>query len=75
MIVEDYTDQTPMPFGKHIGKALANCPADYLLWLWETSGNGERLSNAKLAKYIRENIEALRMETIAAKQRKRYERE
>ena len=31
--IEVFTDNTLMPFGKHRGKAMANIPAAYLLWL------------------------------------------
>lgn len=74
MICNEYDDKTPMPFGKHIGTSLANVPADYLIYLWDTSAQGERLSNAKLAKYIKDNLSGLKMEVIAQKQRRRYER-
>jgi hypothetical protein len=29
------TDQSPMPFGTHIGKPMEKVPASYLLWLWD----------------------------------------
>lgn len=74
MISEPYNDKTPMPFGAHIGKALANVPAKYLLWLYETSENGVRLSDKKLSKYIQENLEALKMEAAAEKQRQSVQR-
>lgn len=73
-IVEDYTDKTPMPFGKFIGKPLANIEASYLIWLYETSENGKRLSNAKLAKYIQDNLSGLRIEAASEKQKKYFER-
>lgn len=69
-----YNDSTLMPFGKFKGIALANVEPQYLLWLYDTSEQGKRLSDAKLAKYISENIEALRMEMVKAKQQKFYER-
>lgn len=72
--VENYTDETLMPFGKHMGIKLANVPAEYLMWLYDSSEQGKRLSDSKLAKYILENIEALRMEMVKAKQQKFYER-
>ena len=30
---DDYTDQTPMPWGVHKGKPMAEVPASYLDWL------------------------------------------
>lgn len=31
--MEKLTDNSPMPWGKHKGTAMANVPAHYLLWL------------------------------------------
>lgn len=73
-VVSEYTDATLMPFGKFKGTALANVDSSYLLWLWDTSEQGKRLSDAKLAKYISENVEALKMEVLSEKQQKRYEK-
>lgn len=30
-----YTDETPMPFGKHKGTPLKDVPPSYLLWLYD----------------------------------------
>ena len=73
-IANDYTDKMPMPFGKYVGKPLADVPASYLIWLYDTSEKGKRLSDKKLSKYIEDNMQALQMEVIAEKQRKYYER-
>lgn len=35
-------DTSLMPFGKHKGKALANVPNDYLLWLWDNFNAKDR---------------------------------
>lgn len=32
--MEDYNDETIMPFGKHKGEKLVDVPDDYLLWFW-----------------------------------------
>ncbi len=69
-----YHDKTLMPFGKYSGKELANVPASYLTWLWDNSEQGERLSDKKLAAYIKENLHGLKIEVEAEKQRKKYER-
>lgn len=52
-----YTDQSVMPFGKHKGLKLANVPAHYLIWLYESN-----MKDGPLKDYIKENLEALRME-------------
>lgn len=53
-----YTDETPMPFGKHKGEKLANVPASYLLWLY---CKGE-LKPGALRDYIDENMDEIRQE-------------
>lgn len=62
-----YTDQDPMPFGKHKGKALANVPSDYLIWL-----STQSIDWPRLRKYIEDNMEALKLE--ANKAAKNYRR-
>lgn len=52
-----FTDTTPMPFGMHKGKALANVPADYFIYLYDNN-----LQPGKLRDYIEENLTALRQE-------------
>lgn len=51
------TDTTLMPFGKHKGVALANVPAQYLLWLYK-----EGKCFGELRKYIESNMAVLQME-------------
>lgn len=46
-----------MPFGMHKGKALANVPAKYLLYLYN---NG--VDHSQLKKYIEANMDALQKE-------------
>ncbi len=70
-----YNDKTPMPFGKHRGVLLGNVEPSYLLWLWDSSEQGGRLSDKKLAAYIKDNLQGLKMEIEAKKQRNRYERQ
>lgn len=50
-------DESPMPYGKHEGKAMIDVPADYLLWLYDN----DRCSGSVKA-YIEECIDALRKE-------------
>lgn len=57
----NWDDETIMPFGAHKGKALANVPADYLLWAFK---QGWSSYNARmLYAYIKENMDALKLET------------
>ena len=60
-----YTDQTPMPFGKHKGKCLANVPADYLLYLYDSG-----LDGGPLRRYIDDNLDALRIEDEEREEKK-----
>jgi uncharacterized protein (DUF3820 family) len=55
-----FTDNTPMPFGKYKDKALANVPAEYLLWLLSDN----YISDGLLKDYIVENKEQLTKEVI-----------
>lgn len=52
-----YTDETRMPFGMHKGKALANVPAKYLLYLYNNN-----LDHVSLRQYIEANMDALKKE-------------
>lgn len=56
-----YTDNTPMPFGKHKGKAMVNVPAKYLLILLDMGCNIGKDAD-KVKRYILDNIEVLRKE-------------
>lgn len=50
------TDKSPMPYGKkHSGTALANVPASYLLWCWESGPNVPE----NLMDYIQDNYDLL----------------
>ena len=58
------TDESPMPFGLHEGKAMANVPADYLLFLWEKNSNKRTYGKmSDVLVYINDNLDALRKET------------
>ena len=72
--MDAYTDKTPIFFGKHKGTKLANVPANYLLWLFDTSEQGTRMFDQKLAAYIKANLQCLKMESISEKQRRKYEK-
>ncbi len=50
-------DNTPMPFGEHKGKKLANVPADYLIWLYRKG------TIIGLMRYIEENEDVLLQES------------
>jgi uncharacterized protein (DUF3820 family) len=56
------TDATPIPFGKYKGKAMANVPAIYLLWLYD---NG--CSHEGVKRYIINNLDGLRKEAANVK--------
>ena len=53
-----YTDTTIMSFGKFKGRALANVPANYLLYLYDN----RMISNQALLLYVERNMDALRKE-------------
>ena len=46
-----------MPIGKHLGKAMANIPAVYLLWLFNAG-----CDHAGIRQYIMDNMEGLKAE-------------
>ena len=58
------TDNDPMPFGMHQGKAMANVPDQYLIWFWGENCDelrkgqvrGDKLS---VMTYIEESFEDL----------------
>jgi len=50
-------DNDIMPFGQHKGKAMANVPPEYLLFLYET---GKMYGQVK--DYIAENLETIKTE-------------
>lgn len=55
--MEELTDESIMPFGKHKGTKLANVPADYLLFYYQNY----KLS-ATLKKYIEDNMDSIKQE-------------
>lgn len=57
------TDNSPMPFGKHKGQALANVPASHLLWLYTQ----REFSHAALKEYIADNLDVLHTQAQAEK--------
>lgn len=57
MTMNKLTDNTPMPYGKHKGTAMANVPAGYLLWLLES---GKCFCGVK--EYVIDNLDVLRQE-------------
>lgn len=54
-------DESIMPFGKHKGEKLANVPAKYLLWLYDTGCNSGT-SHEELKAYIEDNMDVLKQE-------------
>lgn len=55
--MEELTDESIMPFGKHKGTKLANVPADYLLFCYQ---NYKLI--APLKKYIEDNMDSIKQE-------------
>lgn len=53
-----FTDETPMPWGKHKGDKLADVPDSYLLWILDNPAI-DRQRNAALFAYIEENLDAI----------------
>lgn len=56
------SDASPMPWGEHKGKPMANVPSDYLHFVWH---NGPKLKDdrtSNVAAYIRRCLPALRKE-------------
>jgi len=60
--MENFTDTNTMPFGKHMGKAMSNVPAIYLLWLYHKGCTHEGVR-----KYIINNLEGLKKEQSLVK--------
>lgn len=48
------TDNSRMPFGKHKNEKMANVPANYLLWLYESNK-----CNKEVREYIEDNMDIL----------------
>jgi hypothetical protein len=61
---EAFKDDDLITFGKHMGTAMKDVPASYLLWLWENGMWRETLSNRSdpVRLYIIENFHALETE-------------
>jgi hypothetical protein len=58
-IMDTLQDNSPMPFGKHKGEPMRDVPASYLFYLWS---NGMDKEDKPVANYIRENLDAFKME-------------
>lgn len=62
-----FTDNSIMPFGIHKGKALANVPNDYLLFLHDRGKMGQ------LETYIKDNYDAI-YQNAMAERRKHFDK-
>ena len=51
------SDNDPMPYGKYQGTAMANVPADYLIWCYE---NGKCREDVR--RYVKNNLDVLQNE-------------
>lgn len=56
------TDKDLISFGKHKGTALANVPADYLLYIYDFNN-----LNQDLRDYIKRNLDVLKAEVARNK--------
>lgn len=59
------TDESLMPFGKFKGRALANVPAHYLLWVYENVPN----LGVSFKAYLQSNMDAIKQEIRNSKLR------
>ncbi|WP_126244360.1 putative quorum-sensing-regulated virulence factor [Chitinophaga rhizosphaerae] len=57
-----FTDRDLMPFGKHRGKAMANVPAPYLLYLLNAG-----IDHPGVKGYILDNLDILNKEAAKVK--------
>ena len=55
-------DTDLMPFGIHKGKAMANVPADYLMFIYRVTYNNQPYERFPVSIYIHENLDALKLE-------------
>ena len=53
-------DDSPMPFGKHKDRKLADVPAGYFLWLWEQEWFQYKFPD--LHTYVKQNMNVLQAE-------------
>ncbi|MGE7777360.1 putative quorum-sensing-regulated virulence factor [Chitinophaga sp. NPDC101104] len=60
--MQAFTDRDIMPFGKHRGKAMANIPAPYLLYLFNVG-----VDHPGVKGYINANLDVLRAEAAKIK--------
>lgn len=58
MFITPFTDSDIMPFGQHKGKAMANIPAVYLLYIY----NKGWVQHEGVKKYIVNNLDDLQKE-------------
>lgn len=58
---EEITDDTPMYFGKHKGKRMADVPPEYLWWAWEGANGPQHhaLPSSTVHKFIVKNWKRL----------------
>jgi hypothetical protein len=61
-------DDSPMPWGIHRGKAMANVPADYLLWAYENEKCDRPVKD-----YVSYNLDVIKQQAADIKKRRRYD--
>jgi uncharacterized protein (DUF3820 family) len=57
----ELSDTDKMPFGMHKDKPMSDVPASYFHYLWN-SGKSHELKICPVARYIKRNMDALKME-------------
>lgn len=60
--MQELTDNSSMPFGAHKGKAMANVPASYLLFLWKQVFRERPDPSSNVSMYINRNLDDLEQE-------------
>lgn len=65
MTQKKLTDEDPMMFGKHKGTAMANVPADYLLYLYHNN-----LPDGNVRDYIEDNLDSIQQESANLQSKK-----
>ena len=58
--MNDWNDNTVMPWGKHQGVQLKDIPDSYLHFMWQKYESGEYETHEKFKNYLDENIDAIK---------------
>lgn len=55
--MNEFTDDSLMPFGKYKGQKMANVPAQYLMFIYD-----QDWCRGKVKQYIDDNLEVLKLQ-------------